>query len=151
MKNTTPKSLANIWLQKIKENGQRLTHPRRVIVEIFLNSKRALEPIEVYDLGRKTYPKLGLVTVYRTLESMEKLGLLQKVHQSQGCNRYISATHGHQHLLICNSCGRVVYFEGFDLEQQFNQLGKKLGYHITDHWLQLFGTCHQCQSKSKIR
>ena len=149
MKKETSKSLANIWLQKLKESGQRLTRQRRVIVEVLLSADRALEPIEVYDLGRKSYPNLGLVTVYRTLDNLDKLGLLQKVHQPQGCNRYIKSAHGHQHLLICTSCGKAVYFDGFDLKQQFNNVSDELSFHINDHWLQLFGICRQCQSKLK--
>ena len=148
MENTTPKSLTNIWLQKLKENGQRITRQRRVIVEVLLSADCALEPIEVYDLGRKSYPNLGLVTVYRTLENLENLNLLQKVHQPQGCNRYIKSAHGHRHLLICNSCGKAVFFDGFDLKQQFGKVSDELGFQIDDHWLQLFGTCRQCQSKA---
>jgi len=147
MKNLNSKSTAKIWLQKIKENGQRLTRQRCVIVDVLLNTDRALEPVEVYDLGRKSYPNLGLVTVYRTLENLEKLGLLQKVHQLKGHNKYFRSAHGHQHLLICTSCGKATYFDGFDLKQQINKVSDDLSFDINDHWLQLFGTCRQCQSK----
>ena len=149
MENTKSKSLANLWLQKLKENGYRLTRQRRVIVEIMLNLDHALKPIEVYDLCRKSYPNLGLVTVYRTLENLEKLGLLQKMHQPQGCNRYIKSAQGHQHLVICTSCGKVVYFNGFDLKQQFEKVSDELGFQIDDHWFQLFGTCRLCMLKTK--
>lgn len=148
--NTTLKSLANIWLQKLKENGHRITHQRRVIVDVLLSVDRALEPIEIYDLGRKSYPNLGLVTVYRTLENLEKLCLLQKVHRPQGCNMYIKSAPGHQHLLICTSCDKAVYFDGFNLKQQFKKVSNELGFRIDDHWFQLFGTCRQCQSKPKV-
>ncbi|MCD6577082.1 MAG: transcriptional repressor [Anaerolineaceae bacterium] len=151
IEDTLSKSLANIWLQKIKENGHRLTSQRRVIVEVMVEVNRALKPIEVYDLGRKSYPNLGLVTVYRTLENLEKLGLLQKVHQPQGCNRYIKSAYGHRHLVICTSCGKVAYFDGFDLKQQFKKVGDELGFQIDDHWLQLFGTCRQCLQKGSIQ
>lgn len=149
MEKTKSKSLANIWLQKLKENGHRLTRQRRVIVEVMSNFDRALKPIEVYDLGRKSYPNLGLVTVYRTLENLEKLSLLQKVHQPQGCNRYIKSANGHQHLVICTSCGKVVYFDGFNLKQQFEKVSDELGFQIDNHWFQLFGTCRQCQSNTQ--
>jgi len=145
---TKSKSLANIWLQKLKENGQRITRQRSDIVEVLLSVDRALEPIEVYDLGRKSYPNLGLVTVYRTLENLENLSLLKKVHQPEGCNRYIKSAHGHQHLVICTSCGKVAYFDGFDLKQQFENVSDELGFQIDDHWLQLLGTCRQCQPKT---
>ena len=149
MERKKSKSLANMWLQKLKENGHRLTHQRRVIVEVMSNLDHALKPIEVYDLGRKSYPNLGLVTVYRTLENLEKLSLVQKVHQPQGCNRYIKSANGHQHLVICTSCGKVVYIDSFDLKQQFEKVSDELSFQIDNHWFQLFGACHQCQSKTK--
>jgi len=150
MGNTTSESLVSIWLQRLKGSGQRITRQRRVIVEVLLGVDRALEPIEVYDLGRKSFPNLGLVTVYRTLENLEKLGLLQKVHQPQGCNKYIKSADGHQHLLICTSCGKAVFFDGFNLEQQFEKVSSELDFCIDDHWLQLFGVCSQCQSKANV-
>ena len=150
MENKTAESLVNIWLQRLKGNGHRITRQRCVIVEVLLGIDRALKPIEVYDLGRKSFPTLGLVTVYRTLENLEKLGLLQKVHQPQGCNKYIKSADGHRHLLICTSCGKAVYFDGFNLTQQFKKVSNELDFHINDHWLQLFGICSQCQSKAKV-
>ena len=150
MENKTSESLIKIWLQKLKGNGHRITRQRRVIVEILVSIDRALKPIEVYDLSRKSFPNLGLVTVYRTLENLEELGLLQKVHQPQGCNKYIKSAYGHQHLLICTSCNKAVYFDGFNLTQQFEKVSDELGFRIDDHWLQLFGICSQCQSKAKV-
>ncbi len=55
---------------------------------------------------------MGLVTVYRTVEKLEELGLVQRVHQPSGCQSFIAAAVGHQHLLICQSCGKVVFFDG---------------------------------------
>ena len=150
MGNTPSESLVNIWLQRLKGKGHRITRQRRIIVETLVSVDRALKPIEVYDLGRKSFPNLGLVTVYRTLENLEELGLLQKVHQPQGCNKFIKSAHGHQHLLICTSCNKAVYFDGFNLEQQFEKVSSELDFRIDDHWLQLFGVCSQCQSKENV-
>ena len=110
-----PKPLIDDWLVQLQDSGYRVTGPRRVIVELLAESERALGPIDVYDLGRTQYPGLGLVTVYRTLEKLEELGLVQRVHLPDGCHRYMRATQGHQHLLLCTRCGRVVFFEGDDL------------------------------------
>jgi len=94
---------AELWLTQLHENGYRLTDARRAVVEIVEKSTRALTPVEVYDLARKKYRALGLVTVYRTLEKLEELHLIQRVHQPQGCQAFVSAGHGHQHLLLCQS------------------------------------------------
>ena len=133
------------WLTHLQENGYRLTAARRAVVEAVQKSTRALTPVEVFDMARKKYRALGLVSVYRTLEKLEELHLIQRVHQPQGCQAFISASHGHEHLLLCQNCGRVTFFDGDDLEALIKGISKKTGYQIGEHWLQLFGLCQACQ------
>ena len=133
------------WLTQLQENGCRLTGARRAVVETVQNSTRALTPVEVFDMARKKYRALGLVSVYRTLEKLEELHLIQRVHQPQGCQAFISASHGHEHLLLCQNCGQITFFEGDDLEALIEAISKKTGYQVSEHWLQLFGLCQACQ------
>ena len=133
------------WLAQLQDNGYRLTGARRAVVEIIAASQRALTPVEVYDAARDQYPALGLVTVYRTLEKLEELGLIQRVHQPKGCQAFITAGKGHQHLLLCNKCGRTILFDGDDIDQFIKSVARKTGYRITEHWLQLFGLCEDCK------
>jgi len=138
---------AENWLAELRAQGYRITAARRAVIETIAQSPRALNPTEVYDLGRETYPKLGLVTVYRTLEKLEELHLIQRVHQDQGCNAYLAHAEGHQHLLICRKCKKAVYFEGDDLDDFFSEVGKKHAFTVKDHWLQLFGICEDCEKE----
>ena len=136
---------ADPWLDQLQENGCRITDARRAVVETVQNSMRALTPVEVFDRARKKYSTLGLVSVYRTLEKLEELRLIQRVHQPQGCQAFIAASHGHKHLLLCQNCGQAAFFEGDDLDALIKSISKKTGYQIQDHWLQLFGLCPACQ------
>ena len=136
---------AEQWLSQLHSNGYRLTDARRAVVETVARSKYALTPIQVYDAARKRYRALGLVSVYRTLEKLEELRLVQRVHQPEGCQAFIAAGQGHQHLLLCQRCGRVTFFEGDDLNRLIGSLSARTGYQIREHWLQLFGLCAQCQ------
>jgi Fur family ferric uptake transcriptional regulator len=136
---------AETWLTHLQENGYRLTAARRAVVEVIQKSRRALSPIEVFDIARKRYRALGLVSVYRTLEKLEELHIIQRVHQPDGCQAFIAASHGHEHLLLCQSCGQVTFFEGDDLDTLIKSISKKTGYQIGEHWLQLFGLCQACQ------
>jgi len=136
----------DIWLTQLQDSGYRLTEARRAVVKIVAASKRALTPVEVFDQARKSYRALGLVSVYRTLEKLEKLQLIQRVHQPQGCQAFISASHGHQHLLLCQNCGQVVFFEGDDLSIFIASVSRKTGYQINEHWLQFFGLCANCRA-----
>jgi Fe2+ or Zn2+ uptake regulation protein len=137
--------IAENWLTQLQKNGYRLTESRRAVVETVAATDHALTPIEVFDIARQHNPALGLVTVYRTLEKLEELHLIQRVHQPQGCQAFIAASQTHQHLLLCQNCGRVKFFEGDDLDALIFAISKKTGYQIREHWLQLFGLCQACQ------
>jgi Fe2+ or Zn2+ uptake regulation protein len=133
------------WLIQLNEQGYRLTDARRAVVEIMAQSRHAITPIEIYDEARAAHPALGLVTVYRTLEALEEQGLIQRVHQPQGCQAFIPAPTGHQHLLLCRECGQAALFEGDDLEKLIHSIARRTGFQITEHWLQLFGLCPNCR------
>lgn len=150
MSNIDPVSLTQKWLDLLKANGYRLTAPRQAVVEVLVFNQRVLSPMEVYEIARLNYPQLGLVTVYRTIEKLEELGLLQRVHQPVGCQGFIAALPEHQHLLICQECGLVVYFNDHhdQLDNLISAVANRSGYKIQDHWLQLFGFCSNCQTAS---
>lgn len=132
------------WLERIQASGYRLTGPRRALVELIAASTCVLEPLVLYELGRRRYPGLGLVTVYRTLEKLEELGLVQRVHQPGRCQGYMRAAQGHQHLLICTSCGQAVYVEGDNLDEMIASVAHRTQFNVEGHWLQLFGRCANC-------
>ncbi len=134
------------WFDVLQKSGCRLTAPRRAVVETLAGSTRALTPVEVYEVARKDCPGLGLVSVYRTLEKLEELGLVQRVHQTRSCQAFIRAGDGHQHLIVCTQCGQAVLFEGDQLGTLFNSVSKTTGFQIESHWLQVFGLCKACRS-----
>ncbi|MEZ0396076.1 MAG: transcriptional repressor [Anaerolineales bacterium] len=134
------------WLDQLQATGCRITGARRAVTEVMQSAERALTPVEVYDAARKRAPHLGLVTVYRTLEKLEALGLIQRVHHEQGCQAFLRAGVGHQHLLLCERCGRAVLFDGDDLDALFERVGKQTGFEIKSHWLQLYGLCQECRT-----
>ncbi len=136
----------NEWLDRLQERGYRLTGSRRTVVEIIACSQRVISPLEVYEQARSRTPGLGLVTVYRTVEKLEELGLIQRVHRPNGCQAFVASQNGHQHLLICKQCGNVQYFSGDQLESLMHDVESESGYQVSDHWLQLFGLCVECQA-----
>ena len=141
-----PTTISDEWLVALQASGYRLTAPLRVLVDLLANSPRALEPVDLYDLGRREYPRMGLVTVYRTLEKLQELGLVQRIHQANGCHIYLRAARGHEHVLLCSRCGRAVYFSGDDLSELSVELAQRTGFSIKEHWLQFLGLCADCQA-----
>lgn len=134
------------WLTQLKDNGYRLTNARKAVVEIVAHASTALNPLEVFDQAKSACPSLGVVTVYRTLERLEELNLIQRVHQPDGCNAYLPHADGHQHLIICEDCGKAEYFEGKeDMDAFFSKVAGEHGFTVKEHWLQLFGICSECE------
>jgi Fur family transcriptional regulator, ferric uptake regulator len=140
------------WLERLQANGYRLTEPRRAVVETIAASRRLLSPLDVYEQAREAYPSIGLVTVYRTLEKLEELGLVQRVHRPTGCQSFVASAPGHHHLLICRDCGSAEYFSGENemLGRLMEEVAAASGYTIHEHWLQLFGVCAACQNDTLI-
>jgi Fur family ferric uptake transcriptional regulator len=141
--NTNP--IQKEWEQQLQQTGSRLTEPRRAILKVISASDHPLTPLEIFDLARESEPKLGLVTVYRTVEILEDLHLIDRIHHLDQCQTIFRGTNGHQHLLICTQCGSSVYFDGLEAEAQFNEIGFSKGFKVSGHWLQLYGLCSQCQ------
>jgi Fur family ferric uptake transcriptional regulator len=139
---------AERWLEALRRNGQRLTPARRAVVQTIARSERALAPLEVYDAARRRYRPLGLVSVYRTLETLESLRLIRRVHRPEGCQAFIAAGEGHQHVLVCRNCGKVALFGGDDLDRLIASISRQSGYQIQEHWLQLFGLCGDCRART---
>jgi Fe2+ or Zn2+ uptake regulation protein len=135
----------NDWLRKFKKSGYRLTGPRYFVVEILAQSDKALTAQDIFCLAQPAYPSLGLVSVYRTLEKLELLDLIQRVHRSDNCHAFIAAPDGHEHLLVCRECGRVSFFQGDDLKTLVDEVERESGYRVHEHWLQLIGICASCQ------
>jgi Fe2+ or Zn2+ uptake regulation protein len=133
------------WFTQLQMNGYRLTKARKAVVETMAKTESALNPLEVFEQAKIICPGLGLVSVYRALEKLEELNMIQRVHQPNGCNYYLPHADGHQHLIICKSCGKAVYFDGKEnLDDFFGQVGRELGFTVSEHWLQLFGLCADC-------
>ena len=138
---------AQAWLSQLKSNGYRLTNARKAVVKTVAGTTFALNPLEVYEQAKSVCPSLGLVSVYRTLEKLEALNLIQRVHQPDGCNAYLPHAKGHQHLIICHRCGKAEYFEGEeDMDLFFERVAGEHGFTVIQHWLQLFGVCSDCKS-----
>ncbi|MBN1453794.1 MAG: transcriptional repressor [Anaerolineales bacterium] len=115
-------------------------------MDIVAGAQSALSPLEVYEQARSACPGLGLVSVYRTLEKLEELSMIQRVHQPGGCNAYLPHANGHQHLIICERCGKAEYFDGDDMEAFFSKVAREHGFTVREHWLQLFGVCEECEN-----
>ena len=134
------------WTERLSSAGHRITEPRQAVMRVLRQTERPLNPQEILERGTAWHANLGLVTVYRTLELFEQLGLVRRVHRGAGCHGYLPISPGHRHVLICQACGRAVEFVGSDdLAALIDQVEAETDFKVTDHLLQLFGRCPDCR------
>jgi len=131
--------------EQLRTQGHKLTGPRRAILLTLLEASRPFSPAEIQTRGQVYCAELGLVTVYRTLEMMEEIGIVRPVHLAENCHGYVLATPGHTHHLVCAGCHAVVEIAGCDLGDFLDTVAARTGYAITGHWLEISGLCAECQ------
>lgn len=133
------------WCFVLQRAGYRLTPARRAIVATIADF---CSPFDVYHIlicARGKHPNLGLATVYRTLETLEAVGLIQRLHDDHGCHNYIGLGEEIPPLVRCASCGRLDYLEGVSLQTLLDTVAEQYGYQIERYYLQLSGVCGGCQ------
>ncbi len=149
------KKEAKRWLLEMREalaaNDHRLTPQRELVLEVFAeNGDRHLNAEEIYDLVRLKNPDIGLATVYRTLELLSDLKIVQGIDFGDGCVRYEGARHDkhHHHHLICVECGRVAEVGSDLLERLEEEVEAKHDFRIVDHQVKFYGVCAECRRAS---
>ncbi len=128
----------------LKKADLKVTPARLRILEIF--SLCLCKPINAEDIYKKLKGKnINLVTIYRTLSSLEKSGVLKKVDLRKGAVYYELADHHHHHV-ICTDCGKTESFEVCDIDKVSKGiLNKSSSFKtINQHSLELFGLCKSC-------
>ncbi|MDY6267626.1 MAG: Fur family transcriptional regulator [Selenomonadaceae bacterium] len=140
--------------QKLAERQHKMTPQRQTVLQIFLDHPgEHLSAEDVHDILREKKAEIGLATVYRSLELLSDLGILQKMEFGDGCSRYeVNATdpnRHHHHHLICTKCGKVEEFDEDLLDDLERDIEQKIGFHTLDHQVKFFGVCKECQEKEK--
>lgn len=132
-------------LHRLRAGGRRVTVQRRAVMQALTSLGCAPEVRQIHVRARRIYPRLGLVTVYRTLQALAEEGLAQPIVLDDGRLRYeLRDDQGHHHHhLVCLSCGSIARLEACTLPP-VGQAGRR-GFAVTAHRLELFGYCVECR------
>ncbi len=142
--------------QLLREKGQKVTNQRIGVLEVLSGEEdRHLTAEEIYDNVREKYPDLGLATVYRTIQLLLDLKIIDRINLDDGSARYgmgrkDAKTKHHHHHLICLSCSRVFSFDGDLLETLEEFIQETDGFQVVDHEVKLYGYCKECQQKMRM-
>ena len=130
--------------------GLKSTRQRDEILNIFVAAGRHLSAEELYLLVKKSDPRIGYATVYRTLKLLAEAGLAHGQRFEDGFTRYeYNATDAHHDHLICTKCGRIIEFENEQIEALQQDVARKNRFKVQSHKLEMYGLCFECQGKKR--
>lgn len=141
--------LLSDFKQLLKKNNLKFTIQREVILETLYNSDEHLTPEALHHLIQEKYPELktGIATVYRTLSLLEDSRVVTSLSfGAQGKKYELGAKEHHDHL-ICTECGKITEFVDEEIEKRQHVITTELGFKMSDHSMQIYGICKECQDK----
>jgi Fur family ferric uptake transcriptional regulator len=126
--------------ERCKQKGVKLTDQRKLIARIMSDSHDHPNVDALYKRVSKIDSKISIATVYRTVKLFEEAGILTK-HDFRGEKaRYEELPDSHHDHLIDVQSGEIVEFVNEEIEKLQKKVAEKLGYHLVDHRLELYGT-----------
>jgi len=139
--------------KQLHESGFKLTPQREATLLVLLeNEKDHLSAEEIFFFVKQKNDEIGLATVYRTLEILTDLKIVDKISFDDGVARYDlrkeGAKHFHHHLL-CLQCGNIEEIDEDLLSEVEKVVEKQFHFIVKDHRLTFHGICQNCQNKSK--
>ncbi|SMP86505.1 Fur family transcriptional regulator, ferric uptake regulator [Epsilonproteobacteria bacterium SCGC AD-308-P11] len=141
--------LLNDFKAILKKNALKFTIQREVILETLYNSDEHLTPESLHHLIQEKFPdlKTGIATVYRTLSLLEESNMVTSLSfGTQGKKYELGAKNHHDHM-ICTECGTITEFVDEQIEVRQHAIANELGFKMSDHSMQIYGTCKTCQNK----
>jgi Fur family ferric uptake transcriptional regulator len=126
----------------LHERGLRMTPQRQLVLDAVRTLKHAT-PDQVCQHVRRTTPTVNITTIYRTLDLLERLGLVRHTHLGHGAPSYSAEEHEHLHL-VCHRCGRVLEQPNGLLATVAERLRTECGFELDANHLALSGTCGEC-------
>jgi Fur family ferric uptake transcriptional regulator len=134
---------ADDWQAQLRARGYRLTPQRQLVLEAVGELGHGT-PEEIVATVRQTATAVNISTVYRTLELLEELGLVQHTHLGHGAPTYsIPRDDDHVHL-VCRDCGGVQEVESSLLEDVVGRLSSERGFTVDVGHFAVFGRCQVC-------
>jgi Fur family ferric uptake transcriptional regulator len=133
--------------RELEREGYRVSAPRSAVVETLADLGCSVTAKEIADSLHERGQDIGVASIYRTLELLDRLRLTRRVDQAEGVARYepIDPSGEHHHHIVCDTCGQVSAFEDSDLERAIERLASRVDYAIDAHDVTLRGECPTCR------
>lgn len=131
--------------ESIPKLGSRNTKQRTAVVEVLREIDKFSSAKEIYRRLQERQEKVGLTTVYRTLQSLCDIDAVDALHMPNGETLYRHCeTDAHHHHLVCTKCGRTEEIDGGPIEKWASAVASEYNFELTGHDAEIFGVCSQC-------
>ena len=144
---------AESWVQsaeaRLTAAGRKRGGARRAVLELLGAERCALTAHEIEDaLPGAASRRVSRASVYRILDELERLRLVQRVETGQAMVRYerVDEHEEHHHHLVCDECGVVMPFSDPALEQAIHSLSERVPLAVSEHEIVIHGACRDCAS-----
>ena len=141
--------MSMISRRTLNVTGMRATHQRALIMEIIRQGRGHLDADEIYRRAREKEPRLSLSTVYRTLQMLKKLGLVEELHFDETHHHYEVKPSAEHHHLVCLGCGRVIEFNRPLSRYIKGNVPEAKGFDIIETEVRMSGYCAECHRSRK--
>ena len=131
----------------LPEAGHRSGGARDAVVGLLARQDCCLSAQEIHERLRRAGSDTGIASVYRALDLLRDMGLVQRIEFGDGGARFEPVVPGgeHHHHAVCDRCGRVTPFEDERIEQQLERLAGNLKHSMSGHDLVIHGECSRCR------
>lgn len=129
----------------IREMHLKVTDQRLLILKALYSGREHVTAQEVYEIVSLQDSSIGFATVYRFLRKLTEHHFVTEVRMGGLPARYEITPQSHHDHLTCTQCGKICEFENELIEKLQQQIASEFGYKLTDHVLELYGVCSDCQ------
>ena len=134
-------------LKKLRANGCKITPQRRAVIEALLTFDRFPTALEVFNRIRRVSPDIGLDTVYRNLNLLVGIGVVNQISlPGKDVKVFELSPDGHHHHLVCLGCGQAACLDYCPVDEQSLQKAAGSRFQIVGHSLELYGYCRECKA-----
>jgi Fur family ferric uptake transcriptional regulator len=132
--------------ERLARSGHRRGGARRELIELLAEQRCALSALEIEDCLAAGQRRVSRASIYRILEQLEEVGIVQRVEVGNGIARYEPVGGGtdHHHHLVCDRCGSLEPFTDEALEQAVHRAAQRVPLQVSEHEIVLHGTCREC-------
>lgn len=129
-------------MDRLDEAGYRSGAARRRVVELLASEHCAVTALQI----DRRLESVGRASVYRTLDQLERLRLVQRVEIGGGAAGYERTdAEGHHHHIVCERCGRLAPFSSPALEREIEAVSRRADFEVSNHDVVLRGLCPRCR------